>query len=401
MQKTVLIVAGGSGKRMGSELPKQFLDLAGKPILIHTMLRFLQTDKDIQITLVLPKAHFAFWEELSKEHLSEEMQARILLAEGGDSRVTSVFSGLSKLNEIVEDPTNCLVAIHDGVRPFVTHAMIEASYQLAEEKMAAVVCMPVKASIRQRTKDGKSRAVDRSHYWEVQTPQTFIFSEIFRAYTDRPHNHFTDDASIFESMVGDVSICEGSYDNIKITSPEDMFVGRGILNRMQGQRQSTVNKDSVKMIILDVDGTLTDGGLYIRSDGNQVRKFNTHDSLGIHRCITRHQVRFGLLSAGTQEHILKTYAESHGVSHYYTGTRPKIEVIQEWLDELNVSWKDIAYIGDDWNDKPALERAGFSACPANAIDELKQRVDVVLTNRGGEGAIRELLEEYFKFDLTT
>ncbi|RMG68337.1 MAG: 2-C-methyl-D-erythritol 4-phosphate cytidylyltransferase [Bacteroidetes bacterium] len=231
MQLAALIVAGGSGSRMGAGVPKQFLPLGGKPILVHTLRRFLAFDPGLLIVLVLSEDSFNHWQHLGPRHLSEDDLGRISLCPGGESRTQSVFMGLQRLAAQVRDPADCLVAIHDGVRPFATEALIAGTYRQTTPDEGAVACVPVKASLRRQAPYGKSQAVDRSQYLEVQTPQTFVLSQILAAYRQRPHDAFSDDASLFEAQGGRIRICEGSYDNIKITTPEDLFVGERILAR--------------------------------------------------------------------------------------------------------------------------------------------------------------------------
>lgn len=235
MHPAALIVAGGAGSRMGAGVPKQFLPLGGKPILIHTLRRFLSYDARLPVVLVLPAGSFAHWEHLGPRHLRPADLARITLCAGGETRTQSVGQGLEALAAQVPDPAQCLVAIHDGVRPFATQALLAGTYRQAATGEGAVACVPLKASLRQQDPDGRSRAVDRSLFLEVQTPQTFVLAQILAAYRQRPHDAFSDDASLFEAQGGRISICEGSYDNIKITTPEDIFIGERILARQSGQ----------------------------------------------------------------------------------------------------------------------------------------------------------------------
>ena len=229
MRKTAVIVAGGSGKRMGASVPKQFLMLADKPILFHTISKFLTHDKSLLIALVLPKAHFSFWEENAEAYLSKEEQARILLCPGGKTRTQSVQEGLLKLSQSFKDLKDVYVAIHDGVRPLIKQEVINNSFMLALEKGAAVVCVPVKSSMREEVSPGKSQAVDRSRFYHVQTPQTFPLVKILKAFATRTHDDFTDDASLYDAFGESVAICMGTYDNIKITTPEDLPLAESIL----------------------------------------------------------------------------------------------------------------------------------------------------------------------------
>ncbi|MEM6261289.1 MAG: 2-C-methyl-D-erythritol 4-phosphate cytidylyltransferase [Bacteroidota bacterium] len=225
--RAALVVAGGSGKRMKASLPKQFLKLQGRPILIHTLKRFLSFDAQLAVILVLGRGFEPFWEE-AIVHLTAEEAARIHVCAGGKDRTNSVANGLETLEKLVVSPNNFWVAIHDAVRPFVTHAMIQTAFEAAEKTGAAVCCVPVKSSLRQKTEDG-SQPVDRSQFFHVQTPQTFHLASILTAYTQRPHDLFTDDASLFQAHGRAVEICEGSYDNLKITTPEDLLIAEKLL----------------------------------------------------------------------------------------------------------------------------------------------------------------------------
>jgi 2-C-methyl-D-erythritol 4-phosphate cytidylyltransferase len=228
MQRTALIVAGGSGTRMGVGIPKQFLPLSGKPVLVHTVKVFLGLPQMDAIALVLPEAHFDRWNQVAKAHLSPDEISKIHLSAGGTTRTESVEAGLETLSKLVENPAFAMVAIHDGVRPLVQPEVVEQSYELAAKVGAAVVCVPVKASLRKNTEFG-SHGIDRSQYWEVQTPQTFRLGPILNCYRRRPEQVFTDDASLYEETGGKVAICPGSYENMKLTTPEDMLIAEQIL----------------------------------------------------------------------------------------------------------------------------------------------------------------------------
>ncbi len=216
---------------MGSELPKQFLPLEGKPVLVHTVQRFLNFEGDLPVVLVLPSDHLKFWEQLAPGHLPAKDLARVHLTPGGKTRTDSVQAGLELMERLVADSTAILVAIHDGVRPFAMPDLLNRAYLTAEKQGASVACMPVKFSLRQQIVAGESQPVDRSQFFEVQTPQTFRLSAILDCYHNRPDGTFTDDASLYQLAGNAVAICEGSYDNIKLTTPEDMAVGQDILTR--------------------------------------------------------------------------------------------------------------------------------------------------------------------------
>ncbi len=231
MIPSAIIVAGGSGKRMKTQLPKQFLPLRGEPILIHTLRRFLDWNQELQLALVLPQAHGDTFVHLASKHLEEAHLSRIHLCQGGESRTASVWAGLDFLWTHLNNPEGHLVGIHDGVRPFIEPPSLTWAFTLAEEKGSAVVSVAVKTSLRRRMKGGDSVPVDREEYVEVQTPQVFRLKDIHQAFQQRPHDAFTDDASLYQEMGGQIFLSEGSYDNIKITTPEDLAVGEEILAR--------------------------------------------------------------------------------------------------------------------------------------------------------------------------
>ncbi len=154
-----------------------------------------------------------------------------------------------------------------------------------------------------------------------------------------------------------------------------------------------------RLILLDVDGTLTDGGLYFSEKGDEIKRFHAKDSLIIFRLVKRQGVSFGFISSSFSGNILRSFASNLGVDRLYHGSRPKAGVIQEWLDELSIAWSDIAYVGDDLNDLEVIRRAGISACPADAVERVRSAVDVVLNHTGGQGCVREFLEEVLGFEV--
>lgn len=400
MQKAAVVVAGGSGKRMGSTLPKQFLPLAGKPVLAHTMKRFLDFEAALRIVLVLPEASIAYWKELAAQALSEDERARIRITSGGEQRTDSVEKGLQALEAWITDPSDCLVAIHDGVRPFATPVMLAAAYAQAQKYGAAVACVKVKSSLREWVSDTESKAIDRSRYLHVQTPQTFVLDKILLAYAGRPHNQFTDDASLYEEVIGPVSISEGSYENIKITTPEDLFVAEGLLRReRKSQDRLAEQKQKIKLILLDIDGTMTDGGMYYSQDGVISKRFNVKDGMAIHRMITRYGMQFGLISSDPQPEMVAARAAKLGVQRHYSGKTPKMQIIATWCEELGIGLENIGYVGDDLNDLEVIQAVGLGTCPADAVKEVRAAADLVLSLKGGEGCVRELIEEVLAFDL--
>ncbi len=218
MHKHAIIVAGGSGTRMQSELPKQFLLLGGKSILMHTIEAF--HFDDIQITLVLPKDQIQIWKDLCLKH---NFNHAINIVEGGATRFQSVKNGLNS----IADSTG-LVAIHDGVRPFIHRSIISESFNQASIKGSAITSVPLKDSLREVTSES-NHAVDRSKFRLIQTPQTFQLAHIKKAFEKPYQSTFTDDASVFENNGHSINLIEGDYRNIKITTPEDLSVAESFL----------------------------------------------------------------------------------------------------------------------------------------------------------------------------
>ncbi len=212
-----IIVAGGSGTRMQNPVPKQFIAIGGKPVLMHTLQRFRDFSPDIQIILVLPESETAAWETLCREH---NFQVQHRTVAGGVTRFVSVRNGLAQIPD-----NHGLVAIHDGVRPFVPVAVIAASFAAATTHGTGIATVACKDSVRQIT-DTQSVALDRSRMRLVQTPQTFRVELLRQAFENAPHTDFADDASVAESAGYKIHLVEGSYQNIKITTPEDLLVAQ-------------------------------------------------------------------------------------------------------------------------------------------------------------------------------
>ena len=212
-------MAGGKGTRIGSEVPKQFMELLGRPVLLHTLDCFFRYSESIAVVLVLPEDQILRWHALcEKFHFSRP----VILQAGGYSRFQSVKNGLEKVN----GPG--LVAIHDGVRPLVSTDIIAASFRLAAQHRSAVAAVRLKESIRLTDKDS-THAADRSLFRIIQTPQTFDIATIKRAYGLPEDASLTDDASVAERAGLTISLFEGSYENIKITTPEDLVVAEALL----------------------------------------------------------------------------------------------------------------------------------------------------------------------------
>lgn len=217
----VIIVAGGKGLRMGSDIPKQFLPIGGKPVLMRTIERFREYSPTLQIILVLPKAQQKYWRELCQQYnfpLPQQGGARggssYLLADGGETRFHSVQHGLA----LIPDDAEGVVGVHDGVRPFPSIEMIRNCYETARTAKAVIPVIPVVETLRHITEGTKPRG----DYRLVQTPQTFDI-QLLKAANRQPYNdNFTDDASVVEAFGFDITLVEGNRENIKITTPYDL-----------------------------------------------------------------------------------------------------------------------------------------------------------------------------------
>ena len=228
MDKYILIVAGGKGLRMGGDLPKQFIPMHGKPILMHTLEAFHRWDASARVILVLPEDHQPYWKMLCKEIGCKVPHA---IANGGATRFESVKNGLNcLLTKRQENDQPCLVAVHDGVRPFVTPEVITSCFDKAEESGAVIPVVPMIDSLRELDKEG-SHPVDRSCYCAVQTPQVFDLEVIRKAYEQPFSELFTDDASVVEAMGHSIETVAGDRENIKITTPFDLLIAEAMFAR--------------------------------------------------------------------------------------------------------------------------------------------------------------------------
>lgn len=215
MKAYAIIVAGGKGLRMGGEVPKQFLPINGKPILMHTIEVFRKALDGIEIILVLPADQHEYWQKLCQDY---DFCPPELIAKGGETRFHSVKNGLAFL----PDDEDVVVGIHDGVRPFVSKETIQRCYAAAAGGRAVVPVVPVVETIRQILPDGKSITRPRDEYRLVQTPQTFPLVMLKKAYEQSYSETFTDDASVVEAMGEEILMVEGNRENIKITTPSDL-----------------------------------------------------------------------------------------------------------------------------------------------------------------------------------
>lgn len=215
-KKVAIIVAGGSGARMGSTIPKQFLELAGKPVLWHTVHAFVQAYTDMEIVLVLPEAHFVYVQKWLPEFKN------ITVVKGGETRFHSVLNGL----QTVLEPA--VIFVHDGVRPLVSTALIKRCYETALAHGSAIPVIDMKDSIRELTETG-NRAVDRERYKIIQTPQTFLSEWILPAFAQPYDPLFTDEATVVEKQGRQVQLVPGEEANIKITRPQDLTIAAALL----------------------------------------------------------------------------------------------------------------------------------------------------------------------------
>jgi 2-C-methyl-D-erythritol 4-phosphate cytidylyltransferase len=223
----IIIVAGGKGLRMGTDIPKQFLPIGGKPVLMRTLERFREYSADLQIILVLPQAQQDYWQQLCKEY---DFKVEYQLTDGGETRFHSVQHGLA----LIPDDAEGVVGVHDGVRPFPSVEVIKNCYETARKKKAVIPVIPVVETVRhligesnvQRSTFNVQRSVTvpRNDYRLVQTPQCFDI-QLLKAANRQPYNDgFTDDASVVEAFGYDVTLVEGNRENIKITTPYDLKI---------------------------------------------------------------------------------------------------------------------------------------------------------------------------------
>lgn len=229
-----IIVAGGSGLRMGAGIPKQFLPLGGRPVLLRTMEAIAAAVPEAETVVVLPAAHIGTLHELCERF---GCTVRYRATAGGASRFESVEAGLKAL------PDDCsLIAVHDGVRPLVTADMIRRGLDCARTNRTAVPVIPVTDTIREVTAEGSSHTIDRSKLRAVQTPQIFDGELLRRAYRDaaamNDKGRFTDDASVVEHFGTAISLYEGSRENLKLTTPADMTIAEAILSLHEGSQRA-------------------------------------------------------------------------------------------------------------------------------------------------------------------
>lgn len=223
MVKTyVILVAGGQGSRMGMAMPKQFLNLAGKPVLYHSLLAFSDALPEATILLVLP-AHQLSYAQMVLKEFPERLDVQLVA--GGETRFHSVKNALDAIGDFAE---NDAVMVHDGVRALISKSLILRCHEAILHKDAAVPVVPIADSIRM-VKNGTSVTVDREHLRVVQTPQCFKLSALKQAYLQEYQPTFTDDASVAEAFGTTIFLVEGERRNLKITTPEDLIVAEAMM----------------------------------------------------------------------------------------------------------------------------------------------------------------------------
>lgn len=222
MKYYAIIVAGGSGTRMRSAVPKQFLLLNGIPMLMHTINAFHFSHTQPQIIVVLHPDSHGIWNELCAEH---NFTIPYQLIDGGETRFHSVRNGINAI-----EAEDAIIAIHDAVRPLVAKEIIDDSYDCAEKYGNAIVAIKSRDSVRQ-IKDNRSQSLNREEIYLIQTPQTFQAEQLKKAYLQPYQESFTDDASVVEQTGVNINLIGGSYQNMKITFPEDIAIAEFLLKQ--------------------------------------------------------------------------------------------------------------------------------------------------------------------------
>ncbi|MBR5060556.1 MAG: 2-C-methyl-D-erythritol 4-phosphate cytidylyltransferase [Prevotella sp.] len=223
----IIIVAGGKGLRMGGEIPKQFMEIGGIPVLMRTIMRFREYSERLNIILVLPHDQQDFWESLCQKH---HFDIPHQVVDGGATRFDSSKNGL----KAIPDDAEGVVGIHDGVRPFVSVEVIDRCFETARDEYACIPVMPVTDTLRYIDQQGGGKNVLRSDYRIVQTPQTFDISLLKQAFNRPYQESFTDDASVVEALGCQVQMVEGNRENIKITTPFDLIMAKALIKSEKG-----------------------------------------------------------------------------------------------------------------------------------------------------------------------
>ena len=222
MNDYVIITAGGTGSRMKSDVPKQFILLKGKPILMHSIERFFNFNNDLNIIISLPEEFILYWKNLCDKY---KFTIKHTVVKGGTTRFGSIKNALQKVKNVG------LVAVHDGVRPLVSGITIKNTFETARLNGNAVASRDIVFSLR-RTEETKNIAVNRSNYKEIQTPQTFQSELLKKAYNSEYEESFTDDATVVEKLGVAINLVEGNSENIKITTKNDLKIAEALIDRI-------------------------------------------------------------------------------------------------------------------------------------------------------------------------
>jgi 2-C-methyl-D-erythritol 4-phosphate cytidylyltransferase len=224
VKKAVIIVAAGSGSRMGGELPKQYLQLLGRPLIVHTLERFQRFDPEMKLVVVLAPAHKELWEQMAASY---EIAGGVTLALGGPTRYDSVKSGLKQIDK------ETLIGIHDAARPLVSQDTLIRCYDAALRKGSGIPVVEMDESVRMLDAEGGSVHMDRNSLKRVQTPQVFRSNRIKKVYQQPYNQAFTDDASVYETAYGPPSLVEGNRENIKLTTPIDIKLAQLLIDSLE------------------------------------------------------------------------------------------------------------------------------------------------------------------------
>ena len=220
----IIILAAGIGARCGHSIPKQFALIGGKPILLHTIRKFVDKFPDMQVILVLHPDHYHYWKQIND---TEEFLPTLKVVSGGRERFHSVQLAL----ESISCDDTALIGIHDAVRPFVSEATISNAYEMAEHSGTSVPVIDMTNPIRSVEGQG-NRALDRQRHKVVQTPQVFKAGILKKAYKQPFQSHFYDDGTVVEHAGFDIHLSKGNYENIKITHPQDLYIAEAIYNNL-------------------------------------------------------------------------------------------------------------------------------------------------------------------------
>jgi len=221
MKKIAIIVAGGTGIRMKGPIPKQFIEINGKPVIIYSLEAFYKFDKSIHFIIALHSDYFSIWEKIIRNY---PVFSGIKIVPGGESRFHSVLNAVNMIEG------ESLIAIHDAVRPLVSRETISRCFKTAETDGCAIPCMEISESLREMTSKG-TRPVNRDKFRTIQTPQIFRSDILKAAYRQKYRMNFTDDATVVEKAGYKITLVEGNRENIKITTKEDLFLAETLLSR--------------------------------------------------------------------------------------------------------------------------------------------------------------------------